>query len=379
LTIIHKNDTDVKRSNDKNSTKEKSMGTLQELLKKSVEEKASDLHICVGQPPQLRVDGSLRPLKGAKALSNDDAKNICFEVLSEEQRKKFQAAKEIDLSFSVGEKARVRANIFHHMGTVAGAFRSIPYIIPKASDLGLPDSVMKLTEKPRGLVLVTGPTGSGKSTTLAAMIDRVNETRSDHIITIEDPIEYIYQPKKALVNQREVGADTDSFINALKYILRQDPDVVLIGEMRDLETIQAAITTAETGHLVLATLHTNSAVQTIDRIIDVFPPHHQPQIRTELSFILEGVISQQLLPKIGGGRTLAMEILFPTHAIRNLVREAKTHQIYSQMQVGQEASGMQTMNQSLARLVQDKIVSHEEALSFCSDVEEFKNLVEKKR
>lgn len=355
------------------------MGTLHELLKKGVEERASDLHICAGQPPQFRVDGSLRSVKGAKALSDDEAKNICFEILSEEQKKKFQSAKEIDLSFSVGEKARVRANIFHHMGTVAGAFRSIAYIIPKASDLGLPDSVMALTEKPRGLVLVTGPTGSGKSTTLAAMIDRVNETRPDHIITIEDPIEYIYQPKKALVNQREVGADTDSFVSALKYILRQDPDVVLIGEMRDLETIQAAITTAETGHLVLATLHTNSAVQTIDRIIDVFPPHHQPQIRTELSFILEGVISQQLLPKIGGGRTLAMEILFPTHGIRNLVREAKTHQIYSQMQVGQEASGMQTMNQSLAKLVRDEVVSYEEAFSYCTDVEEFKNLVGRKK
>lgn len=350
------------------------MPTLQDLLKKTIEAGASDLHVCVNQPPQIRVDGALKPIPGSKPLTPDESKNLCFEILSEEQKKRLTASREIDLSFSVGEKARVRANIFFQMGTVAGAFRNIPYKIRSAEDLGIPEHVMKLTEKPRGLVLVTGPTGSGKSTTLAAMIDRVNEIRPDHIITIEDPIEYLYQPKKALINQREVGDDTQSFANALKYILRQDPDVVLIGEMRDLETIQAAITTAETGHLVFATLHTNTSVQTIDRIIDVFPPHHQPQIRTELSFILEGVISQQLLPKIGGGRTLALEILFPTSGIRNLIREAKTHQIYSQMQMGQEDTGMQTMNQSLAKLVRSETVTYEEAYSFCTDVEEFKTL-----
>jgi twitching motility protein PilT len=350
------------------------MPTLNEFLKKTIELNASDLHICAGLPPQIRVDGLLKPVSGTKPLSPEDARAICFEVLSPEQKTKFAASKEIDLSFGVGKNARVRANIFFQMGFVSGAFRNIPYIIPSADKLGLPDSVMKLTEKPRGLILVTGPTGSGKSTTLAAMIDRVNETRPDHIITIEDPIEYVYQPKKALVNQREVGNDTSSFATALKYILRQDPDVVMIGEMRDLETVQAAITTAETGHLVLATLHTNTAVQTIDRIVDVFPPHQQPQIRSELSFILEGVVSQQLLPKIGGGRTLALELLYPTSAIRNLIREAKTHQIYSQMQVGQDISGMQTMNQSLAKLVKSETVSYDEAVSFCTDADEFNSL-----
>lgn len=351
------------------------MPKLEELLKKAIEVNASDLHICAGMPPEIRVDGSLRPIQGAKPLSEAETKEICFEPLSEEQKKKFTAAKELDLSFSVGKNARIRANIFFQMGTVAGAFRRIPFNIPTPQELGLPEPLMKLTEKPRGLVLVTGPTGCGKSTTLAAMINRVNETRPDHIITIEDPIEYVYQPKKALINQREIGGDTTAFATALKYILRQDPDVVLVGEMRDLETIQAAITAAETGHLVLATLHTNTAVQTIDRIVDVFPPHQQPQIRTELSFILEGIISQQLLPKIGGGRIVALEMLYPTSAIRNLIREAKMHQIYSQMQSGQEASGMQTMNQSLAKLVKQDMVTYEKAVQCCADVDEFNSLV----
>ncbi len=350
------------------------MPKLEELLKKAIDVNASDLHICAGMPPEIRVDGSLRPIEGAKALTEAETKEICFEPLSEEQKKKFVAAKELDLSFSVGKNARIRANIFFQMGTVAGAFRRISFIIPTPEQLGLPEVLMRLTEKPRGLILVTGPTGSGKSTTLAAMIDKVNATRPDHIITIEDPIEYVYQPKKALINQREIGDDTTTFATALKYILRQDPDVVLVGEMRDLETIQAAITTAETGHLVLATLHTNTAVQTIDRIVDVFPPHQQPQIRTELSFILEGIISQQLLPKIGGGRVVALEMLYPTSAIRNLIREAKTHQIYSQMQSGQEASGMQTMNQSLAKLVRQDVVTYEEAVQCCTDVDEFNSL-----
>jgi twitching motility protein PilT len=263
------------------------------------------------------------------------------------------------------------------MDTIAGAFRNIPYNIRTAAELGIPETMMALTQKPRGLVLVTGPTGSGKSTTLAAMIEQINQTRPDHITTIEDPIEYLYKPKKALINQREIGQDTHSFANALKYILRQDPDVVLVGEMRDLETISAAITTAETGHLVFATLHTNTAVQTVDRIIDVFPPHHQPQIRTELSFILEGVISQQLIPKIGGGRALALEIMFPTSGIRNLIREAKTHQIYSQMQMGQEATGMQTMNQALAGLVRNESISYDDGLAYCTDVDEFKALAKR--
>lgn len=352
---------------------------LQELLKKTIELNASDLHICAGLPPQIRIDGSLAPVKGAKPLSAEEAKAICTEPLNDEQKKSLTAKREVDLSFSIGRSARIRANIFLHMGTVAGAFRKIPYEIPTASELGIPESAMRLTEKPRGLVLVTGPTGSGKSTTLAAMINRVNETRHDHIVTIEDPIEYIHESKKALINQREIGLDTQNFTTALKYILRQDPDVVLIGEMRDLETIHAAITTAETGHLVFATLHTNTAVQTIDRIIDVFPPHHQPQIRTELSFILEGVISQQLLPKLGSGRALALEMLFPTPAIRNLIREAKTHQIYSQMQMGQEASRMQTMNQSLAHLVKSNTISYEDGLAYCTDADEFMTLAGRKR
>jgi len=354
------------------------MATLQDLLKKTIDSGASDLHICAKQPPKIRIDGSLRTIEGAKPLSAEETKALCFEPLSEEQKKRLVLSKELDLSFSVGEKARVRANIFYQMDTVAGAFRNIPYKIPAAEKLGIPDAIMKLTEKPRGLVLVTGPTGSGKSTTLAAMIDKINETRPDHLITIEDPIEYLYQPKLALLNQREVGSDTNTFASALKYILRQDPDVVLIGEMRDLETIQAAITTAETGHLVFATLHTNTAVQTVDRIIDVFPPHQQPQIRTELSFILEGIISQQLIPKIGGGRTLALEMLFPTSGIRNLIREAKTHQIYSQMQMGQEGTGMRTMNQSLATLAKGGVISEEDAFSFCVDAEEFKALMGRK-
>ncbi len=355
------------------------MPTLNELLNIAIKAGASDLHICAGMTPQMRIDGSLRPIPSTEKLSEEEASKLCFEPLSMEQQERFALNKEIDLSFSVGEKARVRANIFYQMGSVAGAFRNIPFVIPTPESLGLEESVMKLTQKPRGLVLVTGPTGSGKSTTLAAMIDRVNETRTDHIITIEDPIEYIYQSKKALINQREVGGDTLSFKTALKYILRQDPDVVLIGEMRDLETIQAAITTAETGHLVFATLHTNTAVQTIDRIIDVFPPHQQPQIRTELSFILEGILSQQLVPKIGGGRALAMEIMTPTSAIRNLIREGKTHQLYSQMQVGQDTTGMRTMNQSLATLAKSEICSFDEAISFCTDVDEFKGLVGRKK
>jgi twitching motility protein PilT len=355
------------------------MPKLEELLKKAIDLGASDLHICAGMPPEVRIDGSLRPLDGAKALSGAEARELCLEPLPEEQKKKFASAKEIDFSFSVGRNARICANVFFQTGTVAGAFRRIPFNIPTPQELGLPDVLMRLTEKPRGLVLVTGPTGSGKSTTLAALIDRVNETRPDHIITIEDPIEYVYQPKKALINQREIGGDTTTFATALKYILRQDPDVVLVGEMRDLETIQAAITTAETGHLVLATLHTNTAVQTIDRIVDVFPPHQQPQIKTELSFILEGIISQQLLPKIGGGRTVALEMLYPTSAIRNLIREGKTHQIYSQMQAGQEQTGMQTMNQALARLVKQETVSYEEALSCCTDPDEFNMLAGRAR
>jgi twitching motility protein PilT len=284
-------------------------------------------------------------------------------VLTDAQKHKFEENSELDLSFGVKGLSRFRANIFMQRGAVAGAFRTIPFEIRGFKDLGLPEIVNELVKKPRGLILVTGPTGCGKSTTLAAMIDRINTERHDHIITVEDPIEYLHQHKKCLVNQREVSADTVSFKAALKYVLRQDPDVVLIGEMRDLETIEAALTVSETGHLTLATLHTNSAVQTINRIIDVFPPHQQEQIRVQLSFVLEGIIAQQLITKKSGkGRALAIELLVPNPAIRNLIREDKVHQIYSMMQTGQARFGMQTMNQSLFELYSKGYISYEDAI-----------------
>jgi twitching motility protein PilT len=277
-----------------------------------------------------------------------ETKRLCYSILTEAQKQRFEEEWELDLSFGVKGLSRFRANIFMQRGAVAGAFRTIPFRVRTFEDLGLPPVVKELCKKPRGLVLVTGPTGSGKSTTLGAMIDKINSERQEHIVTVEDPIEYLHPHKKCLVNQREVSADTQSFKRALKYILRQDPDVVLVGEMRDLETIEAALTVAETGHLVFATLHTNSCVQTINRILDVFPPYQQPQVRAQLSFVLEGVLSQILIPKASGsGRALCLEIMIPNPAIRNLIREEKVHQIYSQMQVGQTKFGMQTMNQSL--------------------------------
>lgn len=344
--------------------------TLKELLSVVHEMKASDLHINTDLPPQIRVDGHLRSV-GDNPLTPEEAKAICYECLSQEQVMHFEQERSIDLSFGIEGLARFRANIFWSLDTVAGAFRMIPYIIPKPADLGLPESLAKITEKPRGLVLVTGPTGSGKSTTLASLIDQINEKRNEHIVTIEDPIEYLYTQKKSLINQREVGRDTPTFTKALKYILRQDPDVVLVGEMRDLDTIQSTITVAETGHLVFATLHTNSAVETIDRIIDVFPPHQQNQVRTQLAFIIEGVFCQQLLPKIETGRCLALEIMLPTTGIRNLIREGKTHQIFAQMQMGQEHSGMITLDQSLANLVKKGIVDKETARRRAKNPEDF--------
>ena len=284
-------------------------------------------------------------------------------MLTDQQKLRFEEDHELDFSFGVQDLSRFRANLFMQRGAVAGAFRTIPFQIQAFSELGLPQVLAELCNKPRGLVLVTGPTGSGKSTTLAAMIDKINRERHEHIITIEDPIEYLHPHKSCVVNQREVGTDTTSFKQALKHILRQDPDVVLIGEMRDLETIEAALVTAETGHLVFATLHTNSAAQTINRIIDVFPPNQQSQIRAQLSFVLEGVIAQSLVPKADGqGRVPAMEIMIPNAAIRNLIREDKIHQIYSQMQIGQGKSGMQTMNQCLANLFLRRLISLEEAV-----------------
>jgi twitching motility protein PilT len=351
------------------------MANLHQLLKAMIEKGASDLHVTTSTPPQLRIDGKLVPLK-MPPLSPPETKQLCYSILTDAQKHKFEETNELDLSFGVRGLSRFRANIFTQRGAVAGAFRAIPYKIRSFEDLGLPKVITELVRKPRGLILVTGPTGSGKSTTLASMIDFINTERNEHIVTIEDPIEYLHPHKNCVVNQREVGADTKSFQNALKYILRQDPDVVLVGEMRDLETIEAALTVSETGHLCFATLHTNSAVQTINRIVDVFPPYQQSQVRAQLSFVLEGVLCQALIPRANGpGRAMALEVMVPNPAIRNLIREDKIHQMYSQMQIGQDKFGMQTMNQSLASLYTRRMISLEDAMGRSSDGEELKNLI----
>jgi twitching motility protein PilT len=340
-----------------------------------VEKGASDLHVTTGSPPQLRIDGKLVPLK-TPPMSPVDTKQLCYSILTDAQKHKFEEDSELDLSFGVKGLSRFRANIFMQRGAVAGAFRTIPFKILTFAELGLPPIVAELARKPRGLILVTGPTGSGKSTTLASIIDKINTDRHEHIVTIEDPIEYLHPHKNCLVNQREVGADTQSFKKALKYILRQDPDVVLIGEMRDLETVEAALVISETGHLAFATLHTNSAVQTINRILDVFPPYQQPQVRAQLSFVLEGVLTQNLLPRSGGpGRVLIVEVMVPNAAIRNLIREDKIHQVYSQMQVGQAKFGMQTFNQGLAAAYAKRLITLDEAMGRSSDPEELKSLL----
>ena len=343
-----------------------------------IEKGASDMHITTGSPPLLRIDGAVVPLK-LPPLTPVETKQICYSVLTEEQKIEFEKNKELDLSFGVKSLSRFRANVFMQRGAVSGAFRAIPFKILTFEELGLPSVVADLATKPRGLILVTGPTGSGKSTTLASIIDKINSEMRHHIMTIEDPIEYLHPHKRSIVNQREIGADTKTFKEALKYVLRQDPDVVLVGEMRDLETIEAALTIAETGHLVFATLHTNSAVQSINRIIDVFPPHQQSQIRAQLSFVLEGVLSQLLIPRAGApGRALAMEIMIPNAAVRNLIREDKVHQIYSQMQVGQGKHGMQTMNQSLFSLYARRAISLDEAMGRSSDQDELRMMIEGK-
>ncbi|MEW6213895.1 MAG: type IV pilus twitching motility protein PilT [Nitrospirota bacterium] len=353
------------------------MATLYDLLNIMIERGASDLHITTGTPPRLRVDGKLVSLDHPP-LTTADTKALCYSILTDAQKHKFEENNELDLSFGVKGLSRFRANIFMQRGAVAGAFRTIPFEIRGFRELGLPEIIDELIKKPRGLILVTGPTGCGKSTTLAAMVDRINSERNDHIITIEDPIEYLHRHNKCLINQREVNADTTSFKSALRYVLRQDPDVVLIGEMRDLETIEAAITVSETGHLTLATLHTNSAVQTINRIIDVFPPHQQEQIRVQLSFVLEGILAQQLIPKKSEpGRVLAIELLVPNPAIRNLIREDKVHQIYSMMQTGQTKFGMQTMNQSLHDLYSKGLISYEDAIGRSHIPEELINMIQK--
>ena len=349
--------------------------TLHQLLKVMFDKGASDLHITINSPPQLRINGDLIPLK-TPPLGSNETKNLCYSILTDAQKHKFEEENELDVSFGVKGISRFRANIFTQRGAVAGSFRAIPFEIKSFEDLKLPNVVKLMSDKPRGLVLVTGPTGSGKSTTLAAMVDRINTIRHDHIITIEDPIEFIHPHKNCLVNQREVGADTESFKRALKSILRQDPDVVLVGELRDIETIEAALTISETGHLCFATLHTNSCAQTINRIVDVFPAYQQPQVRAQLSFVLEGVLSQTLLPTVGGkGRCLALEVMVPNPAIRNLIREDKVHQIYSLMQVGQAKFGMQTMNQALANLYKRRQVTLDEAMARSSDVDELRQLI----
>jgi twitching motility protein PilT len=351
------------------------MASLHQLLKATIEKGSSDLHITVGVPPQLRINGFLIPLD-LPPLKVTDTKQLVYSILTDAQKHKFEENLELDLSFGVEGLSRFRANVFFQRGAIAAAIRTIPNRILSFEELGLPRTVADLANKPRGLVLVTGPTGSGKSTSLAALIDKINGERHVHIVTIEDPIEFVHHHNRAIVNQRELDADTKSFKNALKYILRQDPDVVLIGEMRDLETIEATLTIAETGHLAFATLHTNSCVQTINRIVDVFPSYQQPQVRAQLSFVLEGVLSQQLIPRADAkGRVLGLEIMIPNAAIRNLIREDKIHQIYSQMQVGQAKFGMQTMNQSLQNLYQRRYITYEEALSRSSDPEELRNMM----
>jgi twitching motility protein PilT len=353
------------------------MVTLAEMLQKVLQAGGSDLHLSSGSPPQLRVDGKLNPMD-VPALTPADTKRLAYSVMTDTQKHKFEEKWEIDFSFGIKDLCRFRANVFTQRGTVGAVFRLIPFEIRGFDALGLPPVVEKLCEKPRGLILVTGPTGCGKSTTLAAMIDKINRERHEHILTIEDPIEFLHSHKSCVVNQREVDNDTHSFSDALRVALREDPDVVLVGEMRDLETVEAALRIAETGHLTLATLHTNSASSTIHRIVDIFPSNQQGQIRAQLSMVLEGILCQSLIPKMNGsGRAMAMEILIPNSAIRNLIREDKIHQIYSTMQTGQGKFGMQTFNQSLAHLVLTRQITRDDALAKSSSPEELQDLIQR--
>jgi twitching motility protein PilT len=351
------------------------LATLPELLTTLVELKGSDLHLTTQTPPQIRVNGRLQTLD-LPPLGPAETKALAYSVLTDAQKKRFEETLELDFSFGIRGLARFRCNVFSQRGSVAAVYRVIPVNIKSFHELGLPPVIASLAERPRGLVLVTGPTGSGKSTTLAAIIDKINTERREHILTIEDPIEYLHQHKGCIVNQREVHSDTHKFANALRAALREDPDIVLIGELRDLETIECALRIAETGHLTFATLHTNSAAQTITRIIDVFPSHQQGQIRTQLSLVLEGIVCQALLPRADNqGRVIALEVMIPTPAIRNLIRDDKIHQIYSTMQTGQEKLAMQTMNQSLATLYQRRLISYEVALGASSLKDELDQMI----
>lgn len=350
------------------------MINLQQLLKACVKQNASDLHIVAGSAPVLRVDGRIVRVK-VDELKPDDVRNICYSILTDSQKSKFETHKELDFSFGIQGMARFRVNLFFQKGAVSGVFRRIPPKVPTVEELGIPKPIQDMTLYPSGLVLVTGPTGSGKTTTLAALIDKINRERRGHIITLEDPVEYIHEHKSCIINQREVGSDTDSYHLALKHVLRQDPDVCLMGELRDLETIEAGLTIAETGHLVFATLHTNSAIQTINRLVGVFPHDQQDRIRVQLSFTLQGVISQRLVPAVNGGMALATEIMILNTNIRNLIRENKLHQVYGMMQVGQEKSGMQTLNQSLLKLLLARKIKIRSAFSVSNDPDELDQLM----
>ena len=344
------------------------------LLEEIVRKNASDLHLQVGLPPMMRLDGVLAPFPGYNPLNAEEVEHLVFAILDDDQQKILIKDKEFDFSFAFGDLGRFRVNAFHERGNLAASLRLIPNQIKTITELGMPPVIQSFADFPRGLVLVTGPTGSGKSTTLAALIDKINSEKAQHVITIEDPIEFTHKSKRSAIVQREVHYDTYSFSAALRSSLRQDPDVVLIGEMRDLETISAAITIAETGHLVFATLHTNSAAQSIDRMIDVFPPHQQPQVRSQLANILQGICAQRLVPAIGGGRVVAAEVMVANPAIRNIIREGKTHQLDTVIQTGSD-QGMQTMDRTLVKLVQSGVVTYDDAREFAVDLVEFERLM----
>jgi len=351
------------------------MRGIEPLLQETVSRGASDLHVSTGSPPMIRLHGDLVALEHPP-LGRSEARMLCYGVLAESQRRRFEAERELDFAVALPGLGRFRGNLYLARGTIGGAFRVIPQSIPSLAGLGLPPAVASMARLPRGLVLVTGPTGSGKSTTLAALIDQVNRERRDHIVSLEDPVEFLHEPKRCLVTQREVESDTAGFAPALKHVLRQDPDVVLVGEMRDRETIEAALTVAETGHLVFSTLHTGSAVQTLTRIVDVFPPHQQSQVRAQLSLVLQAVVAQQLVRRRDGtGRVLAAEVLLATPAIRTLLRDEKVHQVYSQMQAGHAGTGMQTMNRALIGFVERGLVATEEAIARATEPDELRQLL----